>query len=225
MSPVKMDTMDSVESMDTVFHRRTDLHLARKIWHIATGLSVLYLYFSTSQNNFLWAQIIGVVAILGFTIDFLRLRVPRFNSFMMTVAGPFYRESERSKVSGLPYYALGAALTLYLFPQKISILAILFLVISDPSASFFGIKFGSGKILPNKSFKGTLACFSTCYLISLFYCMHYYGANLEILIFSIIAGVIGASSELLSVFIDDNLTIPVVSGLGLTLLNYIFNLF
>jgi dolichol kinase len=35
-----------------------------------------------------------------------------------------------------------------------------------------------------------------------------------------VAGVIGAASELISAFnIDDNLTIPVLSGLGITLLN------
>jgi dolichol kinase len=48
----------------------------------------------------------------------------------------------------------------------------------------------------------------------------------HILVYSIVAGVIGAASELVSAFnIDDNLTIPVLSGLGLTLLNYLVPVF
>jgi dolichol kinase len=42
----------------------------------------------------------------------------------------------------------------------------------------------------------------------------------HLLIFAIVSGVIGSASELVSAFnIDDNLTIPVISGLGMTLLN------
>ena len=48
----------------------------------------------------------------------------------------------------------------------------------------------------------------------------------HILIFAIVSGFIGAASELISAFnIDDNLTIPVVSGLGMTLLNYFVKVF
>jgi dolichol kinase len=48
----------------------------------------------------------------------------------------------------------------------------------------------------------------------------------HILIFAVVAGVIGSLSELISAFnIDDNLTIPVVSGLGMTVLNHFVTVF
>jgi len=48
----------------------------------------------------------------------------------------------------------------------------------------------------------------------------------HLLVFSIIAGIIGAASELVSAFnIDDNLTIPVISGLGMTILNNYLTVF
>jgi dolichol kinase len=46
-----------------------------------------------------------------------------------------------------------------------------------------------------------------------------------LLVFAIAAGVIGAISEMCSQFVDDNLCIPVVSGLGLYLVNFIVPLF
>ena len=74
--------------------------------------------------------------------------------------------------------------------------------------------------MPNKSLQGAVAGFFTCYLITLFYAMNTTTLGTHLLVFSIVAGVIGAASELVSAFnIDDNLTIPVLSGLGMTLLN------
>ena len=135
------------------------------------------------------------------------------------------RESERNGFSGLPYYALGVSLSLLLYEEKIAILSILFLVFSDPISSFFGILLGRDKILPNKSLQGAIAGFVTCYLTTLFYLRYYDYESLNALSFAIIAGLIGTISELMSVLIDDNLTIPVFSGLGLTILNKLFLIF
>ena len=116
-------------------------------------------------------------------------------------------------------------MSLFLFPEKLALLSIFFLVFSDPVSSFFGIKYGKDKILKNKSLQGSVAGFCVCYLISLIYCLVHSQAGISILGFSLLAGVIGSLSELLSVYIDDNLTIPVASGAGLTLLNLFFNVF
>jgi dolichol kinase len=102
----------------------------------------------------------------------------------------------------------------------------MFLVFSDPLSSFFGVLYGKDKIMPNKSLQGAVAGFFTCYLITLFYVMNSTTLGVHILVFSIVAGIIGSASELISAFnIDDNLTIPVVSGLGMTLLNYFVKVF
>ena len=139
--------------------------------------------------------------------------------------GPFMRESERNGLSGFPFYALGAGLSLYFYSEKIAILSVLFLVFSDPISSFFGVLLGREKILPNKSLQGSLAGFITCYLVTLFY-LNAYGENtVQALAFALFAGLVGSLSELLSIFVDDNLTIPVCSGFGLMILNEVFVIF
>ena len=51
-------------------------------------------------------------------------------------------------------------------------------------------------------------------------------SDLNLIIFSVSAGIIGSLSELASAFnIDDNLTIPVLSGAGLTLVNGMIGIF
>ena len=100
----------------------------------------------------------------------------------------------------------------------------MFLVFSDPISSYFGIRFGKDKILPNKSLQGSVAGFSVCYLATLLYTLGSSASAANIFIFAVIAGVIGSVSELVSAFnVDDNLTIPVLSGIGLTILNYILH--
>ena len=116
-------------------------------------------------------------------------------------------------------------MSLYLYSEKVAILSILFLVFADPISSFFGVKYGKTKLMENKSFEGSLAGFLVCSLTSLIY-LSYYSSNsgiavldAKVLLFSLIAGFIGSFSELCSSIVDDNLSIPIVSGLGLTVLN------
>ncbi len=204
----------------STFRMRDDLHVVRKIWHTGTGLFGLgvYLYFILAQRD----MALGLLslALAAFIVEALRLTIPKVNDIVMVLMGPFMRESERKGLSGFPFYALGAGLSLYLYSEKIAILSILFLMFSDPISSFFGILLGREKIVANKSFQGSLAGFVTCYFLTLIYLDYYEVHNIEALIFALFAGLIGSLSELLSVFIDDNLTIPVASGFGLTLLNY-----
>lgn len=207
-------------SFETVLHKRSDLHLLRKLWHISTGSIGLFVFISSAESQRFWAFFILAIAVAGFLIDFIRYRILFVNRLVLTLMGPLMRRSEREGVSGLPFYALGVSLSLFFYTKDIAIVSCMFLVFSDPLSSFFGVLYGKDKILPNKSLQGAVAGFFTCYLITLFYAMNTTTLGTHLLVFSIVAGVIGAASELISAFnIDDNLTIPVLSGLGITLLN------
>ena len=213
-------------SFEAVLHKRSDLHILRKLWHISTGSLGLFLFINSEQSQTFWAIVIFSIALAGVSADFIRNRFPAFNSFVIKLMGPLMRRSEREGVSGLPYYALGVSLSLFFYSRDIAIVSSMFLVFSDPLSSFFGVLYGKDKIMPNKSLQGAVAGFFTCYLITLFFAMNTSTLGTHLLVFSIIAGVIGSASELISAFnIDDNLTIPVISGLGLTLLNYFIPVF
>jgi diacylglycerol kinase (CTP) len=207
-------------SLDAVLHKRSDLHILRKVWHITTGSLGLFAFVRSSESQTFWALLILGIAVAGFTIDIVRNRMPFMNKLVIKIMGPLMRRSEKEGFSGLPFYALGVSLSLFFFSRDIAIVSSMFLVFSDPLSSFFGVLYGKDKIVPNKSLQGAVAGFFTCYLITLFYAMNTTTLGTHLLVFSIVAGVIGSASELVSAFnIDDNLTIPVLSGLGMTLLN------
>lgn len=213
--------------IETVLHKRSDLHILRKLWHISTGSLGLYFFLRTdSSSQHFWAGCILAVAITGFVLDVMRARFIPLNNLVIKLMGPLMRRSEREGFSGLPFYALGVSLSLFFFQRDIAVVSVMFLVFSDPLSSFFGVLYGKDKIMPNKSLQGAVAGFFTCYLITLFYVMNTATLGTNMLVFAIVAGVIGSASELVSAFnVDDNLTIPVLSGLGMTLLNYFVPVF
>ena len=211
--------INPAESESNSLHLRSDLHLLRKTWHIFTGLSGLNLHFQSNLAPQFTANVLFTVAVLGFLVDISRMYSEQLNHIVMRTMGPFMRESEKKSFSGFPFYALGVALSLTLYQEKLAILAILFLIFSDPISAVFGVIFGKDKILPNKSLQGATAGFVTCYFLALFYGLLYLRPSFDLLSFSLFAGFVGMVSELASGKIDDNLTIPLISGGGLTLLN------
>ena len=209
--------------LNRVLAKRNDLHILRKLWHMGSGSACLFVYYQTGEVTQLWGWAILAVAVGGFSVDIIRQRSEKLNALVIGLMGPFMRASERNGFTGFPFYALGVSIALLVFEPRIALLSVMFLVFSDPISSFFGILYGKDKIMPNKSLQGAIACFFTCYLITLFYGMSYGAGGSELLWFAILGGVVGAIGEMMSAFnIDDNLTIPVVAGSGLTVLNYLF---
>jgi dolichol kinase len=207
------------------FALRSDLHITRKLWHMGTGLIGLFVYhqFQLSANSMAWGLMsLAIVAIL---VEVSRLKIPAINKIVLKVMKPFLRESERNSMSGFPFYALGISLSFLMFDEKIAVLSALFLMFSDPISSLFGILYGKDKIIGNKSLQGAMAGFIVCYALTFLYGAYYFMPGVELLVFSLVAGVIGSVSELCSIVVDDNLSIPVVSGLGITLLNFIIPIF
>ena len=100
----------------------------------------------------------------------------------------------------------------------------MFLIFGDPISSYFGITFGREKILPNKSLQGAMAGFITCYIITFFYSYQFVELSPSLTLFSLVGGFFGMLGELSSIVADDNLTIPLVSGIGLTVANEIFKI-
>ncbi|CAN5537233.1 dolichol kinase [soil metagenome] len=200
---------------------KSDLHLARKIWHLVgiIGMILIYNYFGTRQT---WFILAGLGAFF-FPLDLLRQSRPGLNQATQRVFGAVMRKHESNSLSGLSYLLLGAMILLAFFPRHIINLSLLFLAFGDPLASYVGIRFGRDRILGNKTLQGTLAAFFACAGIAGVY---YYlnGIMTErLLIVAPISGLIGAATELIPIWkLDDNLTCPVLSAVGLSALFYLY---
>ncbi len=117
-------------------------------------------------------------------------------------------EREGNGYRGAFYFYFSSGLVLLLYPLDIAALSIAVLAIGDSFATLVGI-FGRHKLFFNldKTLEGSLACFFSSFL----FC---YILNPPL---SLPAALIGTIIEALPIKIDDNLTIPILTGLILLL--------
>tara|TARA_R110002049_G_scaffold93482_7_gene231066 strand:- start:588 stop:1226 length:639 start_codon:yes stop_codon:yes gene_type:complete len=212
--------------MENTLRARHDLHLMRKAWHMSTGCIGLAVYYGLGLHEHFVGTALLALAISGFAFEFLRLKNNKINQLVLRFMGPLMRTNEQTSCSGLPFYALGVGASLLLFEKEVALLSILFLIFADPISSLFGIMYGQNKLISGKSLEGSMAGFVTCYLLSFSWIMTQASiTGPQVVLFCILAGLLGSLSELLSVFADDNLTIPLISGAGLTLINIFIPIF
>ncbi len=204
------------------FKVRSDLHMARKIWHVTTVLMMAYLYAVLDRKTSL--QVLSVAMLFFVGLDMIRLKSEFINKFAVKMFGTVMRRNELSSPAGTTYLLSGVFVSVLLFPHDVVLLTLLFLAIADPVASYFGIRWGKDKIINNKSLQGTLAAFVVCTIISYIY-FQKKGLLLDrILLASLISGIIGALSELLPIRkMDDNLTFPILCCLALRTMFNIFS--
>lgn len=168
-----------------------------------------------------------IIAFLLFVpADFIRLKIPAFNEFVTHAFKPIMRKSEVNRLAGTTYLITGVLLIDLLFPRQIVGLTLLFLAFADPIASYFGILYGKDKIFGHKSIQGFMAAFFVCALVT--FCYLFFSNILQdhIIIITLLAGLIGAFAELVPIGkLDDNLTLPLMSAIGLTILFYFFGFF
>ncbi len=202
------------------FPIRNDLHLARKMWHFIMGLLIVSIY-SLGVSRSLGVIILGSVLGFDLILEGIRLKNPIWNDKFLRFWGPFMRAHEVREFSTVPHYVSAAMIAVGVFPKPVAILSILYLACGDPFASLMGILFGhKGPTLGRgKTWVGTSAGVLICTLVTFFYLkttMTLSGASLWVL--SWLGGFVGGTVELLPLEIDDNFTIPVVSGFVLWLI-------
>lgn len=201
--------------------RRSDIHWARKIWHFSGVMLIIVLYHNLSRP--LALQLITFFACLFIAVDLLRKHIPSLNEVLLSIFHPVMRENEAKSTAGISYLLAGAFLVIYLFPKNIATIAFLFLAIADPLASYVGLQHGKDKLIGSKSLQGFIAAFIACSLISGIYFMTHNLMIDRLIIVTLISGLIGAFSELVPVLnLDDNLTFPLLSSIGLWFVFFLF---
>lgn len=183
----------------------------RKFLHLLTAiLPILYIYLSRKEMLFLLFSL----TLFSYLIDILRLEIKPFGRIFYNIFEKLLWEKEKRIFTGASTFLLSAFLCVFLFSKSIAIASLLFLCVGDTVAYFTGTRFGKILLFREKTLEGSLACFSVCVIISLF--IH------ELPLQVTIAGAIGASLvELFPFGVDDNLMLPLVSGLIMETVKYL----
>lgn len=202
---------------------RSDLHLARKIWHL-TSVFGMFLFFQIAPTT-TSGVVLLIVGIMAIVLDIVRLRSEKVNNQVVAILGPIMRNQEVKSLAGTTYLICGVGFIFVIFPKPIVALAILFLAFADPIASYVGIRHGRDRILGNKTLQGFLAAFLVCTVLTFVYISQPSLSLSRSLVVALMGGAIGAIAELVPVGkVDDNFTMPVLSATGLYVLFQIFDI-
>ncbi len=147
---------------------------------------------------------LAISTFLILVLEFFRLRNPSFAQLFNRTFGIIMRKHEKISLTSSTYLLSSCLLSDLLYQKEIAAGAILFLVLGDVSAALVGKhwrKISIGK----KSLTGSLACLVSCLLVA------WAVPHLPFRI-GLWGAVLATLTELSPLPIDDNFTIPILSG-------------
>lgn len=151
---------------------------------------------------------------IALIIDVLRLEHKTSKRIFFKLVGILLRKHEIDNFTGATYMMISALICIGFFPNEIAVVSLSFLAIGDTLAALIGIPFGKRKILnTSKSLEGSLACFTGCFIFGLLF------LNPTVAFAGAIAATIAEFSR---IPVDDNVKIPIVSGLVMSFVNMFF---
>ena len=177
--------------------------MLRKLFHFS-GIIIPVVYLLTNKQTAL--IVTGGIFIVEIILEVLRIK----GILKIAFVEENMKKQESKKLSGSFFYVLSGLITIGFFGKDIAISSLFILSIADPLTSILGSRFGRIRFL-GKSLEGSMVFFATSFLI-----LRIFSFSLPI---ALAGAVIASLTELFSSrFVDDNLSIPLVTALTLTLL-------
>ena len=181
--------------------------LRRKSIHLL-GLIVPIAYLFTEKPTAL--IIVGILTGIALLIELLKVLFPPFMDLFVRIFSPMLRSRERKGgLTGATYYLIGALLCILIFEKTLAIVCIGFLILGDLFAAVIGKQWGRTKLFSKKSLEGSLACFVVCALIAL---IKFHP------IVALTGAIVATLIELIPTGLDDNLSMPLISGMVMQLM-------
>lgn len=116
-------------------------------------------------------------------------------------------QSKKIKFSSYSIYVVAFYITVLIFPREIAFSSIIFLIFGDTFEKILGLGFGRHKLL-DKSLEGILA-YTGCMCLCVYVLNTIFNISIIILIIGAIAAIL---TELFSIEMNENFTIPLISA-------------
>lgn len=159
-----------------------------------------------------WLVASALVAII---IDISRFRKWRLWAWISWLITPIIREHEiKGGFTGASYILTTSTICVALFPKTIAITAIVYIIIGDIAAAMVGRLYGRHTLIGKKTVEGSAACLGSLLLVSFLIPGLTWATAL--------AGALTATVvEAISGKLDDNMTVPIASGLVMLLVMHL----
>ena len=204
--------------------KRRKLEIYRKSIHLSSliipfvyrfGLPLFFTgtMFSEFSNGYRKVAIAFLVllTLLALLIDVLRLQNKTAKKIFHNTFGLLLRHHEHSGITGASYMLVSSVVCIAFFLPDIAFVALSFLAIGDTLAAIVGLSMGKRKLLGTvKSLEGSLACFIGTFLFAIFFVNP---------ILAFVGAVTATIAEFAAIGMDDNLKIPIASGIAMSIVN------
>ena len=165
-------------------------------------------------GNPLMIALMAAFSGLALVAETARLKYPDLNRLLVARLKPLLKESESRRITGATYIALSSLAAFLVFDSDVAVTALFFLALGDPAAALVGSRVG-GVRLAGKSPWGTLA-FVT---VSLTMVGALSAAAAVSFHWALLGGAaVAAAVELAPLGVDDNVSIPLISGGAMSLM-------
>jgi dolichol kinase len=199
---------DKVLSSKVIEEEHYTFKWHRKILHLTFSLFGFALLFFPEYST-QTGVILGILTLLMFFLDTLRLSLPGFNKFAYSLFGSLLINRDQNRYSSATFYLIGSCLVTIIFSPQIAGLGIIFLGIGDVAASYGGTRFKAKfpYTFPksHKTYIGFLFFIISTTIIGLI-------GGFPIMPL-LVASIVSALAEVYITVIDDNFVIPLVGSI------------
>ncbi len=187
-----------------------DSHLPRKLFHVA-GVSLIptIYYFEPIPRQWQIATL-AVITVAWVAFDFARLKNRKINDLFHHWFSGLMKKKEGEALTGVSYMLVGATLSLVLFPAPLNVTVLYFAALGDPAAAVVGKMYGKIKLFRERTLEGSMAMFLVCVGIG--------SLLLDFGALVVVGALAATAAELYADTLDDNLLVPLVSGVVMTML-------
>jgi glycerol-3-phosphate acyltransferase PlsY len=184
----------------------------RRLFHLTAGSTIPIIGVFASKDAMV--PLLAVLAGLSLIVETARMFIPTLNTILLWYLKSLLKDAESHRFTGSTFMVIAALFCFLLLDKGLAVAALLFLSVGDPMAAIVGRR-ASGWRLNGKSPVGTLALFLTAAALSLIL----WSADVASPLWALLAGAAIASLvEILPLPLDDNLTIPIISGAAMGLM-------
>ncbi len=184
--------------------------IKRKLVHL-TALIIPIGYTFLSRK----VTITGVaIATLAFVVfDFFKIQNRTFRMLIFRFLRDMFRHKEIHYFTGSAFILFSSLVCIIFFNKWVAIIAITYIIIGDTFAAIFGRLFGRHKVYGKRSIEGSVAFFlgAATFTSAMFFVPY----EVIPIYFRITGALLAALVELVIPQVDDNLTVPLLSGLML----------
>jgi len=188
-----------------LFQDRQKTEFVRKAIHILSILLPIGYRYVFQNNKKITILIYLCFLVIAMTIELLRLQNKTFKKFFFLIFGVILRKHEIHNFTGASYLLVSCIVCIAFLPPDLAFVSLAFVSLGDTFAALIGMNFGKRKLLNSpKSFEGILACFTSTFLFGICFINP---------IIAFFGAVTASIAEVINIPIDDNVKIPVMSGI------------